>query len=76
MFRSAALGSSLVPCCLSLAASDKIISLLALATSATLQNTSSYVDGYTGTVSAEQSPLAPNASATLEFVIKVNPLTP
>lgn len=47
-----------------------------LATSATLQNTSSYVDGYTGTVSAEQSPLAPNASATLEFVIKVNPLTP
>ncbi|MDH0031024.1 MULTISPECIES: hypothetical protein [unclassified Acinetobacter] len=47
-----------------------------LATSATLQNTASYVDGYTGTVSAEQSPLAPNASATLEFVIKVNPLTP
>ncbi|PZO93084.1 MAG: hypothetical protein DI631_07505 [Acinetobacter johnsonii] len=47
-----------------------------LATSATLQNTGNYVDGYTGTVSAEQSPLAPNASATLEFVIKVNPLTP
>ena len=47
-----------------------------LATSATLQNTANYVDGYTGTVSAEQSPLAPNASATLEFVIKVNPLTP
>jgi len=47
-----------------------------LATSATLQNTASYVDGYTGTVSAQQSPLAPNASATLEFVIKVNPLTP
>lgn len=47
-----------------------------LATSATLQNTANYVDGYTGTVSAEQSPLVPNASATLEFVIKVNPLTP
>lgn len=53
-----------------------IPSVSPLATSATLQNTASYVDGYTGTVSAEQSPLAPNASATLEFVIKVNPLTP
>lgn len=53
-----------------------ITSVSPLATSATLQNTASYVDGYTGTVSAEQSPLAPNASATLEFVIKVNPLTP
>lgn len=30
----------------------------------------------TGTVSATEPTLAPNASATLEFVIKVNPLTP
>jgi hypothetical protein len=43
-----------------------------LATSATLQNPANYTNGYTGTVSAQQSPLAPNASATLEFVIKVN----
>lgn len=49
-----------------------IPSVSPLATSATLQNPANYTNGYTGTVSAQQSPLAPNASATLEFVIKVN----
>lgn len=49
-----------------------IPSVSPLATSATLQNPTNYTNGYTGTVSAQQSPLAPNASATLEFVIKVN----
>ena len=42
------------------------------ATGATLQNPTTYTNGYKGTVSAEQASFAPNATASLEFVIKVD----
>ncbi|MCO8080481.1 beta strand repeat-containing protein [Acinetobacter lwoffii] len=42
------------------------------ATGATLQNPATYTNGYKGTVSAEQASFAPNATASLEFVIKVD----
>ena len=42
------------------------------ATGATLQNPATYINGYKGTVSAEQASFAPNATASLEFVIKVD----
>lgn len=42
------------------------------ATGATLQNSANYVNSYKGTVSAAQASFAPNATASLEFVIKVD----
>lgn len=42
------------------------------ATGATLQNPATYTNGYKGTVSAAQASFAPNATASLEFVIKVD----
>ncbi|OTG69505.1 hypothetical protein B9T25_02750 [Acinetobacter sp. ANC 4470] len=43
------------------------------ATNATLNtSTAALIDGSTGTVAAEKTPLAPSTSAVLEFVIKVN----
>lgn len=42
------------------------------ATGATLQNPANYTNGYKGTVSAAQASFAPNATASLEFVIKVD----
>ncbi|OTH00001.1 beta strand repeat-containing protein [Acinetobacter sp. ANC 4973] len=44
-----------------------------LATNASLStSTTALTDGSTGTVAAEKTPLVPNTSAVLEFVIKVN----
>lgn len=42
------------------------------ATGATLQNPTTYTNGYKGTISAAQASFAPNATASLEFVIKVD----
>ena len=42
------------------------------ATGATLQNSITYTNGYKGTISAAQASFAPNATASLEFVIKVD----
>ncbi|ESK56468.1 beta strand repeat-containing protein [Acinetobacter tjernbergiae] len=50
-----------------------IASASPVATNATLStSTTALTDGSTGTVSAEKTPLVPNTSAVLEFVIKVN----
>lgn len=44
-----------------------------IATNATLStSTAALTDGSTGTIAAEKTPLVPNTSAVLEFVIKVN----
>ena len=50
-----------------------IASASPVATNATLNtSTAALLDGSTGTVAAEKTPLAPSTSAVLEFVIKVN----
>lgn len=50
-----------------------IASASPLATNASLStSTTALTDGSTGTVAAEKTPLVPNTSAVLEFVIKVN----
>lgn len=50
-----------------------IASASPLATNASLStSTAALLDGSTGTVAAEKTPLAPSTSAVLEFVIKVN----
>jgi uncharacterized repeat protein (TIGR01451 family) len=50
-----------------------IASASPVATNATLStSTAALVDGSTGTIAAEKTPLVPNTSAVLEFVIKVN----
>lgn len=50
-----------------------IASASPVATNATLStSTAALLDGSTGTVTAEKTPLVPNTSAVLEFVIKVN----
>lgn len=50
-----------------------IASASPVATNATLNtSTAALLDGSTGTVTAEKTPLAPSTSAVLEFVIKVN----
>lgn len=50
-----------------------IASASPVATNATLStSTAALTDGSTGTIAAEKTPLVPNTSAVLEFVIKVN----
>jgi len=50
-----------------------IASASPVATNATLStSTAALADGSTGTIAAEKTPLVPNTSAVLEFVIKVN----
>ncbi len=50
-----------------------IASASPVATNATLStSTAALIDGSTGTIAAEKTPLVPNTSAVLEFVIKVN----
>lgn len=50
-----------------------IASASPVATNATLStSTAALADGSTGTIAAEKTPLVPNTSAVLEFIIKVN----